>query len=114
MKTKWGETMQKIEVGTIKSTLISNDLPEIMESVSTSITDDSKSVLESAIKQLGSCNKQLGKSLKQLNTYVDSMAEAFEDADKQASDLMNQNTATLVSSSNSRSSGTKGYLELLS
>lgn len=105
--------MQKIEVGTIKSTLISNDLPEIMESVSTSITDDSKSVLESVIKQLGSCNKQLGKSLKQLNTYIDSMAEAFEEADKQASDSMNKNTATLISSSNSCSSGTKEFLTLI-
>ncbi|MDA9471089.1 hypothetical protein [Enterococcus sp. 5H] len=105
--------MQKIEVGTIKTTIISNDLPEIMESISTSITDDSKSVLENAMKQLSNCNKHLGKSLKQLNTYVDSMAEAFEEADKQASDLMNQNTATLASSSTSPSAGTKGYLALI-
>jgi hypothetical protein len=41
--------MKKINTDTIKGTVITNDLPEIMESVDSSITDDSKAVLEQAV-----------------------------------------------------------------
>jgi type VII secretion effector (TIGR04197 family) len=102
--------MKKINTDTIKGTVITNDLPEIMESVDSSITDDSKAVLEQAVSQLTQTNKKLKKSLKQLNKYIDNMAEAFEEVDKGISKKIEENTVAVNTDSTRSSKGTERYL----
>jgi type VII secretion effector (TIGR04197 family) len=103
--------MKKINTDTIKGTVITNDLPEIMESVDSSITDDSKAVLEQAVSKLTQTNKKLKKSLKQLNKYIDNMAEAFEEVDKDISKKIEENTTAAINTSEKKpSKGTEKYL----
>jgi type VII secretion effector (TIGR04197 family) len=103
--------MKKVNTDTIKGTVITNDLPEIMEAVNDSITDDSKEVLAQAVKQLSQTNKKLGKSLKQLNQYIDNMAEAFEEVDKDISKKIEENTTAAINTTEKKpSKGTEKYL----
>ena len=101
----------KLDPGTIQGTVISNDLPEVMESISSSITDDSKAILEDTAKKVSSCNKKLKSGIKKLNTYIDSMAEAFAEADSKAAKLLEQNTTTM--NATKKTTNKKGYRNML-
>jgi type VII secretion effector (TIGR04197 family) len=103
--------MKKINVDTLKSTTITETLPEIKKSVDSTIEDDSKGVLDTTFNQLQNCNTSLKKTIKQLNSYMNSMAEAFEAMDKNISITIEESTSSAVNTASTKpSKGTEKYL----
>ncbi len=93
---------KKIDTGQIKSTVITDDLPEIQESLSTAIEDNSKEHVTKVCDQVKQCNTHLKSALKQMNNYLNSMAEAFEEMDSSLGKVIEEGTQK-VSSSASKS-----------
>ncbi|MBO0447646.1 hypothetical protein JZO78_15040 [Enterococcus ureilyticus] len=64
--------------------------------------DDSKTAIQEATSAVSKCSDNLTTAITQMNSYVDSMAEAFRDMDKEISQTFNTSATDIGASSHNQ------------
>ncbi len=90
---------KEVDVGQIKGTSITADWQQLAaQSMVGSITDDSLGAILTTCEKVSNCDDKLVRGLTNLNSYMNSMAEAFQEMDESVAKMVESGTDGMSSS----------------